>query len=80
VNDSDLDWNHALPDGESFVRQEKLNHVLLNEWGSASLPGAPRFAVFETWDMRLQQLRFQRSNELNPRHDLAHESFVVRQE
>jgi hypothetical protein len=33
VNDSNLDWNHALPEVESFVRQRGLNHVLLDEWG-----------------------------------------------
>jgi hypothetical protein len=29
------------------------------------------------WVLRSQQLRFQRSNELNPRHKLADESFIV---
>ena len=29
VNDSNLDWNHALPEVESFVRQRGLNHDTL---------------------------------------------------
>lgn len=33
VNDSNLDWNHALPEVESFVRQRGLSHVLLDQWG-----------------------------------------------
>jgi len=33
VNDSGLDWNHALPEVDSFVRQQEVNHVLLEEWG-----------------------------------------------
>jgi dolichyl-phosphate-mannose-protein mannosyltransferase len=33
VNDSNLDWNHALPEVESFARQHGLNRVLLDEWG-----------------------------------------------
>ncbi len=32
-NDSNLDWNHALPQVESFVRQRGLKHVLLDEYG-----------------------------------------------
>jgi 4-amino-4-deoxy-L-arabinose transferase-like glycosyltransferase len=33
VNDSNLDWNHALPEVESFVRQRGLGRVLLDEYG-----------------------------------------------
>jgi hypothetical protein len=33
VNDSNLDWNHALPEVESFVQQRGLNQVLLDEYG-----------------------------------------------
>jgi hypothetical protein len=33
VNDSNLDWNHALPEVESFVRKRGLNQVLLDEYG-----------------------------------------------
>jgi len=33
VNDSNLDWNQALPEVESFVRQRGLSQVLLDEWG-----------------------------------------------
>jgi hypothetical protein len=33
VNDSNLDWNHALPEVESFVLQRQLKHVLLDEYG-----------------------------------------------
>jgi hypothetical protein len=33
VNDSNLDWNQALPDVESFVQQRGLNQVLLDEYG-----------------------------------------------
>jgi hypothetical protein len=33
VNDSNLDWNQALPEVESFVRQRRLNRVLLDEYG-----------------------------------------------
>jgi hypothetical protein len=33
VNDSNLDWNQALPEVESFVRQRGLNRVLLDEYG-----------------------------------------------
>jgi hypothetical protein len=33
VNDSNLDWNHALPEVESFVRQGDLRKVLLDEYG-----------------------------------------------
>ena len=33
VNDSNLDWNQALPQVELFVRQRGLQHVLLDEYG-----------------------------------------------
>jgi hypothetical protein len=33
VNDSNLDWNHALPEVESFVHQRGLKQVLLDEYG-----------------------------------------------
>src|SRR5258707_2345619 len=33
VNDSNLDWNQALPEVETFVRQRGLNQILLDEYG-----------------------------------------------
>jgi len=33
VNDSNLDWNQALPEVEGFVRQRGLNQILLDEYG-----------------------------------------------
>jgi Dolichyl-phosphate-mannose-protein mannosyltransferase len=33
VNDSNLDWNHALPEVEGFVHQKNLSQVLLAEYG-----------------------------------------------
>jgi hypothetical protein len=33
VNDSNLDWNQALPEVERFVRQRGLNRILLDEYG-----------------------------------------------
>ena len=33
VNDSNLDWNQALPEVETFVQQRGLNHILLDEYG-----------------------------------------------
>jgi Dolichyl-phosphate-mannose-protein mannosyltransferase len=33
VNDSNIDWNQALPQVESFVQQRGLKHVLLDEYG-----------------------------------------------
>ena len=33
VNDSNIDWNQALPQVESFVQQHGLSHVLLDEYG-----------------------------------------------
>ena len=35
VNDSNLDWNHALPQVEPFVLQHGLKQVLLDEYGFA---------------------------------------------
>ncbi len=44
VNDSNLDWNQALPTVETFVQTRGLNHVLLDEYGfsdpTAYLPQA----------------------------------------
>jgi Dolichyl-phosphate-mannose-protein mannosyltransferase len=33
VNDSNLDWNHALPEVETFVRQQDLTQILLDQYG-----------------------------------------------
>lgn len=33
VNDSNLDWNQALPDANRFVQQHGLSHVLVDEYG-----------------------------------------------
>jgi 4-amino-4-deoxy-L-arabinose transferase-like glycosyltransferase len=33
VNDSNLDWNQALPDVERFAQQRRLKHVLIDEYG-----------------------------------------------
>jgi 4-amino-4-deoxy-L-arabinose transferase-like glycosyltransferase len=33
VNDSNLDWNHALPEVESFVKRQGLKLILLDEYG-----------------------------------------------
>lgn len=33
MNDSNLDWNHALPEVERFAEQRKLKHVLIDEYG-----------------------------------------------
>ena len=35
VNDSNLDWNQALPEVESFVGQRGLQQILLDEYGFA---------------------------------------------
>jgi len=35
VNDSNIDWNHALPEVEKFVQQRRLDHILLDEYGFA---------------------------------------------
>jgi hypothetical protein len=33
VNDSNLDWNHALPQVETFVHQRGLSRILLDQYG-----------------------------------------------
>jgi len=33
VNDSNLDWNQALPEVEAFAKQRGLTHVLVDEFG-----------------------------------------------
>jgi hypothetical protein len=33
MNDSNLDWNQALPDAARFVQQHGVQHVLLDEYG-----------------------------------------------
>jgi hypothetical protein len=33
VNDSNLDWNHALPEVENFVSRHRLKDVLIDEYG-----------------------------------------------
>ncbi len=47
VNDSNIDWNHALPQVEAFAQQHGLNQILLDEYGlsepTAYVPQA------ETW-------------------------------
>jgi Dolichyl-phosphate-mannose-protein mannosyltransferase len=35
VNDSNVDWNQALPEVENFVRQRGLTQILLDEYGFA---------------------------------------------
>jgi hypothetical protein len=44
VNDSNLDWNQALPEAEKFVRDRGLKHILLDEYAfsepTAYMPGA----------------------------------------
>ncbi len=51
VNDSNLDWNQALPQVENFVQQRGLNHVLLDEYGfsepSAYVPQAQLWSCQE---------------------------------
>ena len=51
VNDSNLDWNQALPEVERFVQQRGIKHVLLDEYGfiepSVYVPEA------EFWDCQL---------------------------
>ncbi len=39
VNDSNLDWNHALPQVEAFVQNHGLNQILLDAYGFSE-PGA----------------------------------------
>ena len=33
VNDSNVDWNHALPQVENWARARRLNEILLDEYG-----------------------------------------------
>jgi hypothetical protein len=33
VNDSNLDWNQSLPEAENFLRQHRVNKVLLDAYG-----------------------------------------------
>jgi hypothetical protein len=44
VNDSNLDWNQALPEAARFVRERGLSHALLDEYGFTDpqvyVPGA----------------------------------------
>lgn len=48
VNDSNLDWNQALPQVETFVRQRGLPQVLLDEYGfSDPAPYVPQALL---WD------------------------------
>jgi hypothetical protein len=48
VNDSNLDWNQALPQVETFVRQRGLQQVLLDEYGfSEPAPYVPQALL---WD------------------------------
>ncbi|MGA7633774.1 MAG: hypothetical protein WCB11_23680, partial [Terriglobales bacterium] len=35
VNDSNLDWNHDLPEVEALVRQHGLKQILLDQYGFA---------------------------------------------
>ncbi len=48
VNDSNLDWNQALPEVEKFVRERGLKQVLLDEYGIVE-PAAyvPQAVVWE---------------------------------
>ena len=47
VNDSNVDWNHALPEVEKFGRERGLHQVLLDEYGfsdpAAYLPEATQW-------------------------------------
>jgi len=47
VNDSNIDWNQALPQVETFVQQHGLNHILLDEY-AFSEPNA-YVAQAEVW-------------------------------
>jgi len=51
VSDSNLDWNHALPEVEDFVRQHGLKRVLLDEYGFSD----PRMYVPESQFWNCQQ-------------------------
>jgi hypothetical protein len=48
VNDSNLDWNQALPEVEKFAQQHALKEILLDEYGfsepGAYVPGAKQWS------------------------------------
>jgi len=52
VNDSNIDWNQALPQVEDFVQQRGLNRILLDEYGfsepTAYVPQAQLWSCQET--------------------------------
>jgi hypothetical protein len=48
VNDSNLDWNHALPEVETFVGRQGLKHVLLDEYGFSD--PHPYVSQAQLWD------------------------------
>jgi hypothetical protein len=48
VNDSNLDWNQALPEVETFANRNGLKHVLLDEYGFSE-PQA-YVAQAQSWD------------------------------
>ena len=47
VNDSNVDWNHALPQVETFLRQRGISHVLLDEYGFSEV--TPYVPQAEIW-------------------------------
>jgi len=51
VNDSNLDWNHALPQVETFVQQHGLKRILLDDYGFSE----PQFYVPQAVDWSCQQ-------------------------
>jgi hypothetical protein len=51
VNDSNLDWNHALPQVETFVQQHGLKRILLDEYGFSE----PQSYVPQAVDWSCQQ-------------------------
>ena len=51
VNDSNLDWNHAIPEVETFVRQRGLSRVLLDQYGFSD----PKIYVPEAVEWDCQQ-------------------------
>jgi Dolichyl-phosphate-mannose-protein mannosyltransferase len=54
VNDSNLDWNHALPEVEGFASRNGLKHLLLDEYGFSD-PNA-YVAQAQTWDCQQPSL------------------------
>ncbi len=48
VNDSNLDWNHALPDVEVFARKRGLKRILLDQYGYSEPEGYVPEALL--WD------------------------------